>query len=189
MLFGLTSLIACEGSGAELGSLAGASDPSTQLADTQGRGEQDFDEAMPVAATPRAGADEPPTLVVDVAARVTESGTSAGWVARAAWASLNDDPTLSPGECRPAGSARGPLPRGARGAGEVAIEGPTATKLTWDGVQGAWRAEGPRGALDPAWSVRDLVWTDPKGAHRADGAVRFGGAPAVTSVTRAREGT
>ena len=127
-------------------------------------------------------------LLVDVAARVGHVGSPAGWSAQATWASAPESPPLPPGTCRPAGSARERGGRSARGADTLAITGPTPAALAWDGSGRVWTALGPRQSLDPAWSVSDLVWTDAAGEHRAEDVVRFGGLPAVTRVTREREG-
>lgn len=125
---------------------------------------------------------------VEVAARVGDVAEPAGWAARVVWAPPVPEPALAPGECRPAGRARAPAARGERGASGMQVRGPTAAELSWDGEQGIWSARGPRQALDPAWSVSDLAWSDGSGEHLAEGAIRFAGVPAVEQVVRAREG-
>lgn len=137
---------------------------------------------------PPAETDEGPAVFsVEIAARVGEVGP-ASWAARATWGPQAPAAPLGAGECRPAGSARARAPRGARGVDGVAIRGPMDARFDWKGELGTWTVEGPREALDPAWSIGDLRWSDERGEHRAEGVVRFAGVPKVEAAVREREG-
>lgn len=127
-----------------------------------------------------------PTLLVDVVARVGEPGAPAAWAARAAPTASAAGTVLAPGECRRTAPANDTA--GVSELEALAIGGSTPAVLAWDRASGAWSAPGPRQSPDPAWSVSTLTWTDGAGEHKAPDIVRFGGVPAVTRVTREREG-
>jgi hypothetical protein len=130
----------------------------------------------------------PEVLDLEVSARVGAPGQPAAWTARAAWGPVPGPSHLAPGVCRRPAEHEGTLAGDARAAA-VGISGPIDADLVWDGAHGLYTATGPRQALDPAWGVGDLRWTDASGGkHLAEGAVRFGALPEVTRVSRDREG-
>lgn len=126
-------------------------------------------------------------LLVEVQARVVDPRAPAAWSAQARWTSLAQTVGTRPGTCRRVDPTA--PSHAVNGGEELVLGGPTGARLGWHAERGAYTAEGPLQALDPAWSVADVRWTDPAGVeHLAEDSVRFGGLPAITEVARNREG-
>lgn len=124
-------------------------------------------------------------FVVDVVARVVAPGAPAAWSASAKAGTPAKSPLL-PGECVDALAA------------EPAVLPPMVRAIGLDGAvhgtllegPGGWRTEGGLRAVDPSWSVGDLVWSsgDALGKRRIARAVRFGPSPEVREVSNRPEG-
>lgn len=137
-----------------------------------------YPEPVDVPAWPRIG----DRVDVELSARVGDPGEAVAWTA-----SVREGlPTapVAPGCARVV-----PVEAADPGFERVAVDVPAAANLAWQAERGAWRAEGPRAAVDPAWAVGRVLWVKDGTANLADGAIRFAGAPELRGMARDEDGS